>query len=221
MLILASASPRRQELLRNAGIPFIIEPTDIPEVPAPGEKPKDFVERLARAKARTIAEHHLQDFVLGADTTVVVGGEILNKPSDAAEAVLMLRSISGRTHQVITGVCVITPAASVQGRTENRELRTDDRERRTEIVRSEVTSVSFEPLSHEDIDFYVTTGEPMDKAGAYGIQGFASRWISRIEGDYCNVVGLPVALVYRMLREAGFEEREKAGPSPALRFGSR
>lgn len=213
MLILASASPRRQELLRNAGIPFIIEPTDIPEVPAPREKPKDFVERLARAKARIIAQHHLQDFVLGADTTVVVGGEILNKPSDAAEAVRMLRKLSGRTHQVITGVCVITPADLTQVRTQNKGPR-------SEIVRSEVTSVSFESLSREDIDFYVNTGDPMDKAGAYGIQGFASRWISRIDGDYFNVVGLPVALVYRMLREVGFEEREKAGPSPSLRSGS-
>ena len=210
MLILASASPRRRELLRNAGISFDVESTDIPEIPEPGEAPKAFVERLARAKARVIAQHHPEDFVLGADTTVVVGSEILNKPSDAAEASRMLRIISGRTHQVITGVCVITPADRTPVRTENLEPR-------REIVRSEVTSVSFEPLRDEEIDFYVNTGEPMDKAGAYGIQGMASRWISRIEGDYFNVVGLPVALIYRMLREAGFEEKQKADPS--LRSG--
>ncbi len=197
MLILASASPRRQELLRKAGIPFVAEPTAIPEVPEAGEEPRTFVERLARAKARRIARHRLEDFILGADTTVVVNNEMLNKPMDAADAARMLRMISGRTHQVMTGVCVISPPAKAQLRTENRELR-------TELVRSELTSVSFEPLSQDDIDFYVSTGEPMDKAGAYGIQGIASRWISRIDGDYSNVVGLPVALVYRMLDESGF-----------------
>jgi septum formation protein len=204
MLILASASPRRQELLRNAGISFIVEPTGIPEVPEPGEMPKGFVERLARAKARVIAGHHPQDFILGADTTVLVGDEILNKPVDTADAARMLRLLSGRTHQVITGVCVIVPHA--QPRTENRELR-------TELVRSETTAVVFEELGEEDIAFYVSTGEPMDKAGAYGIQGIASRWISRIEGDYFNVVGLPLALVYRMLQDCGFYHTEKAGPS--------
>jgi septum formation protein len=209
MLILASASPRRQELLRNAGIPFIVEPTDIPEVPASGEKPVEFVERLACAKARTVAQHHRHDFVLGADTTVVVGNEILNKPADDADAARMLRMLSGRTHQVITGVCLIGPE-DLQPGTENRELR-------TESVHSELTLVTFSPLSREDISFYIGTSEPMDKAGAYGIQGIASRWISRIEGDYFNVVGLPVALVYRMLCAAGFEPREKAGPS--LRSG--
>jgi septum formation protein len=209
MLILASASPRRQELLRNAGISFIVEPTDIPEVPEPGEPPKDFVERLACEKARVIAQHHQYDFVLGADTTVVVGNEILNKPADGADAARMLGMLSGRTHQVITGVCLIRPR-DLQPGTENRELR-------TELVRSETTSVTFEKLSQEDIAFYTATGEPMDKAGAYGIQGIASRWISRIEGDYFNVVGLPVALVYRILRQLGFEEGEKADPS--LRSG--
>ncbi len=210
MLILASASPRRQELLRNAGIPFIVEPTDIPEIPEAGEEPKAFVERLACAKARVIAQHHPNDFILGADTTVVIGNAILNKPIDAADAARMLRMISGRTHQVMTGVCLISPPANAQLKTENRELR-------TEHVRSELTSVSFEPLSEDDIDFYVSTGEPMDKAGAYGIQGIASRWISRIEGDYFNVVGLPVSLVYKLLRKAGFDLTGKAGPSTWLR----
>lgn len=206
MLILASASPRRQELLRNAGISFIVEPTDIPELPAPGEKPKDFVERLAREKARVIAQHHRDDFVLGADTTVVVGNEILNKPLDAPDAARMLRILAGRTHEVITGVCIIAPMPHSQAKTDNRE-------RITEVVRSERTAVTFEEVSAKEIEFYVSTGEPMDKAGAYGIQGIASRWISHIDGDYFNVVGLPVALVYRMLRELGFDEAEKAGSS--------
>jgi septum formation protein len=203
MLILASASPRRQELLRNAGISFIVEPTSIPEVPAPKEKPKSFVERLACAKARVIAQHHRNDHVLGADTTVVIGNQILNKPADSADAARMLRLLSGRTHHVMTGVCVIAPPTEV--RTKNPELR-------TEPVRSETTAVTFEKLSPEEIEFYVSTGETMDKAGAYAIQGIASRWISRIEGDYFNVVGLPVSLVYRMLRAVGFGT-EKAHPS--------
>jgi septum formation protein len=209
MLILASASPRRQELLRNAGISFIVEPTDIPEVPTPGEKPRDFVERLACEKARVIAQHHRHDLILGADTTVVVGDQILNKPADGADAARMLGMLSGRTHRVITGVCLIGP--------EDLQLKTENRELRTESVRSETTSVTFEKLSDKEIEFYIRTGEPMDKAGAYGIQGIASRWISRIAGDYFNVVGLPVALVYRMLRECGFYRTEKADPS--LRSG--
>jgi nucleoside triphosphate pyrophosphatase len=209
MLILASASPRRQELLRNAGIPFIVEPTDIPEVPQAGEGAKAFVERLACEKARVIAQHHPENFVLGADTTVVAGNDILNKPTDAVDAARMLGMLSGRTHRVITGVCLIGPKELKAG-TEIRELR-------TELVRSETTAVTFGKLGEADIAFYVSTGEPMDKAGAYGIQGIASRWISRIEGDYFNVVGLPVALVYRMLRELGFAKGEKADPS--LRSG--
>ncbi len=207
MLILASASPRRQELLRNAGIPFIVEPTDVPEIPEAGEESQAFVERLAREKAWTIARHHAGDFVLGADTTVVVRGEILNKPVDAADAARMLRLLSERTHEVLTGVCLIAPA---QPASESRGLR-------TELTRSERTRVTFERLSQEEIDYYVSSGEPMDKAGAYGIQGIASRWISRIEGDYFNVVGLPVALVYRMLRECGFKQLQETGPS--LRSG--
>jgi septum formation protein len=205
MLILASASPRRQELLRNAGISFIVEPTDIPEIPNEGESPKGYVERLACEKARVIARHHEFDFVLGADTTVVVGSEILNKPSDAEDAARMLRRLSGRTHEVITGVCVISPAGIHSATTKKREVTTD--------VRSERTSVRFEKLSEKEIGFYVETGEPMDKAGAYAIQGIASRWISRIEGDYFNVVGLPVSLVYRMLRECGCYSEVEPGIS--------
>lgn len=193
-LILASASPRRRELLHAAGIPFTIQATDIPEVPAEGEEPRAFAERLAREKAQAIAHQHPQEAVLGADTVVVVDGFILGKPEDVADAGRMLRMLSGKTHEVITAVCLISPN---QPRTGNRQLATDP------DVRSESTQVTFAALTDADIEFYISTGEPMDKAGAYGIQGIAARWIPRIAGDYSNVVGLPVALVYRMLKDHG------------------
>jgi len=191
MLVLASASPRRQELLCNVGIPFVIQPTDIPEVPEDGEAPRAFAERMARQKALTVFQRRPDDLILGADTVVVVDAEILGKPRDAAAASRMLRSLSGRRHEVTTGVCLV-------GR--NRKLETG-----FEDVRSETTVVTMDALSDEDIRSYVSTGEPMDKAGAYAIQGRASRWILRIEGDYFNVVGLPVSLVYKMLREHGVD----------------
>lgn len=190
MLVLASASPRRRELLRNADIPFVAQPTDIPEVPEPGEAPQAFAERMAREKALVVFRQRPDDFVLAADTIVVVDVEILGKPRDTADAARMLRLLSGRTHQVTTGVCLV-------GR------RPGPGNQKTEIkdVRSETTIVTMEALSDDDIRSYISTNEPMDKAGAYAIQGRASRWIPRIEGDYFNVVGLPVALVYCMLRE--------------------
>jgi septum formation protein len=183
MLVLASASPRRQELLRSAGITFEIQPADTPEDPLPGEAAKEYAERLAREKALAVARQRPHDCVLGADTVVVVDGELLGKPSDAADATRMLRMISGRKHQVITGVCLV-----VSGQPS---------------VASETTLVTVSEIRDKDIADYVASGEPMDKAGAYAIQGIASRWIPRIEGDYSNVVGLPVALVWRMLRQAG------------------
>jgi septum formation protein len=194
MLVLASASPRRHELLRNAGIPFVVQPTDIPEVPQQGEAPRSFAERMAREKALAVFRQRPDDFVLGADTIVVVEARILGKPRDGADAARMLRLLSGRRHQVTTGVCLVGP----QLRTENRKPETG-----FEDVRSETTVVAMEALSDDDIRSYISSGEPMDKAGAYAIQGRASRWISRIEGDYSNVVGLPVSLVYKMLREGG------------------
>jgi septum formation protein len=187
MLVLASASPRRQELLRNAGISFTVQPADVDETPLPGEPPRECAERLARDKALAVWRLRPQDVVLGADTIVVVDEAILGKPIDPADAARMLRQLSGRVHRVITGVCVVEAAATG----ENRELRNA----------SETTLVTMNDLSDDEIRDYVATGEPMDKAGAYAIQGMASRWIPRIEGDYSNVVGLPVALVYRMLRE--------------------
>lgn len=181
MLVLASASPRRQELLRNAGIPFVVQATDIPEVPLDGESPKECAERLAREKARVVFQQRSQDVVLGADTVVVVDGLMLAKPADVADAIRMLRLLSGKTHEVITGVCLMK-----NGRMD---------------TRSASTLVTMNTVSEAEIQSYVESGEPMDKAGAYAIQGWASRWVTRIEGDYFNVVGLPVSLVYRMLRE--------------------
>lgn len=183
MLVLASASPRRQELLRNVGIPFEVQPADIPEDTLPGEFAKDCAERLAREKTLAVARTRPNDAVLGADTVVVVDRQILGKPSDAADATRMLRALSGREHQVITGVCLVVGRQSSVG--------------------NETTLVTMSKISDGEISDYVATGEPMDKAGAYAIQGIASRWIPRIEGDYSNVVGLPVALVWRMLRQAG------------------
>jgi len=192
VLVLASASPRRQEILRNAGIPFAAHPTDIPEVPNPGEDPRLFAERMAKEKALAVFRQRPHDVILGADTVVVVDQQILGKPQDQADAARMLRLLSGRSHIVITGVCL---AGSETG---NQKMETSFQD-----VRSETTLVTMDPLSDADIRSYVATGEPMDKAGAYAIQGVASRWISRIEGDYFNVVGLPVALVWRMLRQHG------------------
>ena len=185
MLVLASASPRRQELLRNAGIPFSVQPADIDEAPITGESPQECAVRLAREKALAVFHSRPSQFVLGADTIVVVENSILGKPRDADDAAHMLHWLSGRTHAVITGVCLVRPIAG-EGQP---------------IAASETTLVTMTRLSDEEIRAYVTTGEPMDKAGAYAIQGIASRWISRIEGDYSNVVGLPVARVYAMLQK--------------------
>jgi septum formation protein len=204
MLVLASASPRRLELLRNAGISVNVQAANIDETPLAGETARECAERLAREKALAVWRCRPQDVVLGADTIVVVDEMMLGKPVDAEDAVRMLRLLSGRVHRVITAVCVQTAASGqlpVAGnavphsyeilRRENGELRTA----------SETTLVTMNQLSDDEIREYVASGEPMDKAGAYAIQGMAARWIPRIEGDYSNVVGLPVALVYRMLRE--------------------
>lgn len=190
MLILASASPRRRELLAQAGFAFQVHPAHIPEDPWPGEEPVAYVTRLAREKAE-VTFARLNDgnapgkgiIVLGADTTVTLDNQILGKPEDAADAARMLRMLSGRSHRVITGVAVVTAKS-------------------TEVA-AEVTAVRFLTLSDAEIEAYVATGEPMDKAGAYGIQGRAARWIPRIEGCYFNVVGLPLALVAQLLEARG------------------
>ena len=186
MLVLASASPRRQQLLRDAGISFIVEPADIDETPLDGEPPRECAERLAREKALAIASAHAYDQILAADTVVAVDNLILGKPADAADAARMLRLLSGRTHSVITGVCLLSPATTQNTK---RDLR----------VASETTLVTMSEISEQDIRAYIATGEPMDKAGAYAIQGMAARWIPRIEGDLTNVVGLPMKLVCDLL----------------------
>jgi len=205
MLVLASASPRRQDLLRSADIAFTVQAADIDETPLAGESPRECAERLAQEKALAVWRTRPWDVVLGADTIVVVDETILGKPVDAEDAARMLRLLSGRVHHVITGVCVVQTVASQDKLKDSaaspasfRVLRTENRELR---IASATTLVTMNELSEDEIRDYVAAGEPMDKAGAYAIQGRASRWIPRIEGDYSNVVGLPVALVYRMLSQ--------------------
>lgn len=180
-LILASASPRRRELLGQAGFSFAVIPAHVNEDLLSDEDPIGYVVRLAREKAEAVYAQvaNREAIVLGADTTVSLDGHILAKPEDAADAARMLRILSGRTHRVITGVAIAS-AGGVE-------------------VAAEVTGVQFLTLSDDEIAAYIATGEPMDKAGAYGIQGYAAKWIPRIEGCYFNVVGLPLALVSTML----------------------
>ena len=178
-LVLASSSPRRAELLRAAKIDFQVRAAAVDESRLPGECGSDYVLRLASLKASSVARNP-GEVILGADTTVVRGNEILEKPRDAGDAARMLRLLSGCVHQVITGVCLRGPDGD-------------------ELTMAETTAVEFLTMSEAEIQDYIATGEPMDKAGAYGIQGIASRYISRVEGCYFNVVGLPVSLVWRML----------------------
>jgi septum formation protein len=182
-IILASASPRRQELLRNAGIQFEVRPANIPEVPGADETPVEFAKRMAREKAKAVQVEFPERVILAADTVVAIESEILGKPVHEDDAIRMLRMLSGRSHQVITGVCLIT--------------------RGFEDLRAETTTVQFAAVSDAAIHAYVSTGEPMDKAGAYAIQGGAGEWIQRINGDYNNVVGLPLDLVLSLLTERG------------------
>jgi septum formation protein len=185
VLVLASQSPRRAELLRQAGIAFIVRAAPVDETPLNGENPADYVRRLAEDKAMAVdADAH--ETVLGADTTVVVGDRMLGKPGDAADAARMLEALSGRCHDVLTGICLRTGAETI------RDLA--------------ATRVWFGSMTPQEIQDYVASGEPLDKAGGYGIQGLASKFIERIEGCYFNVVGLPVPLVYRRLRECRVRE---------------
>jgi len=179
-IVLASASPRRAELLRAAGIDFDVQPANVDETIATGESPNEYVSRLAEGKARLVYEQDARRTVLAADTAVVVDAHILGKPLDETDASRMLRMLSGRTHEVLTAVSIFHPGQIVD-------------------TRVDATTVEFAPLSDADINWYVSSGEPMDKAGAYAVQGLASRFITRIEGSYSNVVGLPIALVYQML----------------------
>jgi len=182
-LVLASASPRRRELLAAAGLEFDVDVADVDERPVTGDAPPTYVLRVARLKAEAVAARRPDRPVLGADTAVVVGQQMLAKPADALDAARMLEQLSGRVHEVLTGV-----ALAFRGQT---------------YAEIDKTTVWFSKLSPEEIEWYAGSGEPLDKAGGYGIQGLASRFIPRIEGSYTNVVGLPIATVVQLLRRAG------------------
>jgi septum formation protein len=180
MLVLASHSPRRRELLENAGFQVVVRPSNVPEELGRDEEPEGYVRRLATAKARAVARA-AGEVVLGADTVVVLGGRVLEKPCDEQDAASMLRMLSGRQHSVLTGICIIHDSGELE-----------------DVSRTEVTMHS---MSEHEIASYIASGEHRDKAGAYGIQGRASKFVSRVDGCYFNVVGLPVSLVYRTLRQ--------------------
>jgi septum formation protein len=179
-LVLASASPRRADLLRSAGLDFSVLPGHVDESRFAGEPAAEYVARVATSKARAVASIHPGDMVLAADTAVVLDGDVLGKPEDAADAARMLRRLSGRAHVVLTGVTLLAPNG--------------------EVSFVDATRVWLAPLSEDDIAWYVASGEPMDKAGAYAVQGLASRFVVRIDGSYANVVGLPVARVAAALK---------------------
>jgi septum formation protein len=188
-IVLASSSPRRAEILRQAGIPFEALATNSDESRRKNESPVELVLRLAKAKASAAASRIPGPaIVLGADTEVVVDGQVLGKPVTAEDARAMLRRLSGREHEVVTGLVAV--------RLPEKTLR----------VEHETTRVTFAAMSEEEIAAYIATGEPFDKAGAYAIQGIGGRYVSRIEGCYFNVMGLPLARLYRMLREMGWKE---------------
>jgi septum formation protein len=195
-LILASSSPRRAEVLRDANIAFEVRSAQVEEAQRPGESARAMVSRLAEAKARAVAllvdGSKQNSIVIGADTAVELDGEIFGKPRDPAHACEILAALSGRTHHVLTGIFL---------------LRLPDGVTRSDV---ESTSVTFAPLHRGEIESYVASGEPLDKAGAYGIQGRAGRFIPRIEGCYFNVVGLPLALLHTLLSELGWQENSHA-----------
>jgi septum formation protein len=189
-LILASASPRRVDLLREAGYAFDVEPADVDESEAAGEPPRAYVLRVAALKGGVVAAAHPDAVVLAADTTVVVDGQMLAKPTDDEDARRMLGLLSGRTHEVLTGVVVVRAG------------------RQSSAVVG--TRVRFRPMTAADIDWYVASGEPRDKAGAYGVQGLAARFVDAIDGPYSNVVGLPVGAVRDLLGAEGVLPQDAA-----------
>jgi len=193
-LILASASPRRAEILRNAGIPFEIQAVVFDETRRPGELRGDYVRRLALGKARMAANESGESgdcLFVAADTVVLAGDEMLGKPAADEDARRMLRLLSGAVHEVHTGLAVVRRPSSMEG------------------VIDEITRVTFAPLSDDEIESYIATGEPFDKAGAYAIQGIAGRYITRIDGCYFNVVGLPLARLWSLLRDFGWTESKE------------
>ena len=186
-VVLASQSPRRRELLALVGITHDVRPADVDESVLPGEQPVPHCERLARLKADTVARSHQDDVVVGSDTIVVVEGDILGKPRDPAHAAAMLRRLSGRTHTVCTAVAIAHRGTTRSG--------------------VEEVAVTFRPIDDRTIDDYIATGEPMDKAGAYGIQGFGAAIVERVDGDYFAVMGLPIGRMLELMRQAGVEYR--------------
>ena len=185
--ILASSSPRRRELLASIGVEFDVLPSQIPEEHQPGEAPEEYVARLSREKANAVATQHPSHWVIAADTTVLLGDQLLEKPLDEHDAARMLSLIAGRTHVVYTGVTL-----------QNVERKYQE----TRVAESEVRML---PLPPEDVEWYVRTGEPMDKAGAYAVQGIGAWFIEAIEGSYTNVVGLPLSTLFNMMRRAGID----------------
>ncbi len=181
-LVLASGSPRRVEILRSVGWDFVKDSPDIDESLLPGESPTEYVQRLAQEKAETVAARHSGEIVLGADTTVVIGGEIIGKPADLADARRMIEMLSGNWHEVLTAVAVVRDGNTNLG--------------------LQSTRVKFASMSEAEINFLVEKGDPLDKAGAYAVQAQAAFFIEAIEGDYWNIVGLPISLVYRMVAKA-------------------
>jgi septum formation protein len=185
--ILASQSPRRRDLLASIGLAFDVMPSDIPEVRQAGESPEEYVARLSRDKAAVIAAKHADSWIIAADTTVLLGDELLEKPADDDDARRMLATIAGKTHIVYSGVTLQNAASGW---------------RDTRVAETEVRML---PLDERDIAWYVSTGEPRDKAGAYAAQGLGGMFIDSIHGSYTNVVGLPLALLFQMLRRAGVD----------------
>jgi septum formation protein len=185
-IILASSSPRRAQLLETIGVEFELAPSQIQERPHAGEAPPDYITRLARAKVIAVARKRDSGLVIGADTIVVLDGRVLGKPEDEEDAERMLRQLSGRWHAVMTGVALYDIAT------------------RREVADYDKTLVRFAQLTDREIEWYVKSGEPSDKAGAYGIQGLGSLFVEEIAGNYFNVVGLPLPLVYRLARRLGY-----------------
>ena len=185
--ILASSSPRRRELLGSIGVDFEVIPSHIPEERGEGETPEEYVARLSREKAHAIAAKHPDRWIIAADTTVALDDLVLEKPIDPEDAKRMLKTIAGKTHVVYTGVTLLNVAKQWQ---------------ETRVAESEVRML---PLDARDIDWYVATGEPLDKAGAYAVQGIGAMFIDSIHGSYTNVVGLPLATLFQMMRKAGID----------------
>lgn len=185
-IVLASTSPRRAELLKQIGVEFELATGNVQERPHPDEAPADYITRLARAKVIAVARERETGLIIGADTVVVLDGQLLGKPKDEADAERMLRSLSGRWHAVMTGVALYDVATG------------------QEVADFDKTLVRFARLSNQEIEWYVKSGEPMDKAGAYGIQGLGGLFVDEIAGNYYNVVGLPLPLVYRLARRLGY-----------------